>query len=65
VQEIKRDGFTAVWLPPPSDAVSEQVGGSWQVAVSLSTRSLITTTNTQGFVSCPTMQHESCTRTRT
>jgi hypothetical protein len=26
VQEIKKDGFTAVWLPPPSDAVSEQVG---------------------------------------
>lgn len=26
VQEMKREGFTAVWMPPPSDAVSEQVG---------------------------------------
>eukprot|EP00983_Pelagomonas_calceolata_P036519 1133972-Pelagomonas_calceolata.AAC.7 len=25
VQDIKNCGFTAVWLPPPSDAVSDQV----------------------------------------
>jgi len=27
VEQIKADGFTGVWLPPPSSAVSDQVRG--------------------------------------
>jgi alpha-amylase len=27
VEQIEADGFTGVWLPPPSSAVSDQVRG--------------------------------------
>lgn len=33
VKEISAAGFTAVWMPPPSDSVSPQVGAARRLLV--------------------------------